>query len=434
MKKIAILCLVFCLCCSLAACSADRPLSFLFNPLSLGEFLGTMLGGIPQPESPESPENPENPESPESPESPDPKPADPENTGSGTAEPDVPQPEEEKMTLDSFLDKMVGIWIIDSTVQRYSESGVSFDLLVISKSQCTSGCYPGELFGAGQYQNFTEVDKNTYKIDLLYEEGYGTMTFRFTANGALEVKYGNGDYYAITYGGNSFENAAAVACRLVPYIAPAEPETTVLDQVYVVAEYPGYRVIREEHSYCSDGEVLISQYWDYVELTANTAAAKKINEALKPGKNAFLSDEELEASVDGASADFPYKNEQTSVVTYSNDRWLCVNTSYLWFMGGVNNYGDSSVVFDISSGEQVTLRAFAGSDPAAFEAQLKKIVWNQIKDDGPWESAFDTLSGYTLDTFNFAINDGQILLFFPQYEFFAGAYGPVTVETGIYIE
>ena len=37
------------------------------------------------------------------------------------------------------------------------------------------------------------------------------------------------------------------------------------------------------------------------------------------------------------------------------------------------------------------------------------------------------------DTFDFALYDGQIILFFPEYEFFAGAYGPVTVETGIFV-
>ena len=80
--------------------------------------------------------------------------------------------------------------------------------------------------------------------------------------------------------------------------------------------------------------------------------------------------------------------------------------------------------------------SLAGGDPVSLEAQLKEIAWEQISNDPneePWEDSYEKLNAYTLDTFNYSIENGQIVLYFAEYEFFCGAHGPVTVYTGIYV-
>lgn len=212
MKKIAAILLVLCLCFGLAACgNTDTNSEALLAPssrfdvgrildkiLSLFSELGTDDPGIAAPA--------------------------PETGKPGTDAPPVATPVPEEMTLEDFLEGKVGVWIFDSTVERYGEYGVSFALMVISETGCSTGYYPGEMDRHGLYQEFTEIGDRTYMINLLYEEGeywgeympesYGAVTFRFNESDGLEVSFDGADYYAITYGGSSFEDAANVAFNM----------------------------------------------------------------------------------------------------------------------------------------------------------------------------------------------------------------------------
>lgn len=237
-------------------------------------------------------------------------------------------------------------------------------------------------------------------------------------------------------------------CSIPGGVAPAattdSTETTVAEKTEppteeatapTEAEIVSYQVVRVDRSFCnSDGKVLIAQYYDYVELLSDTPAAKKINNALKAEIEEFFlpADELSQYANDPYGAD-GFINAKTSTVDYISDKYLCITVSFAWFMGGVYNAGSEGYVFNLTTGNVVTLREFAGEDAAAFEQKLKQMVWEQIESQEPWEDAYETLSAYTLDTFNFSVVDGQIVLHFQEYEFLCGAAGPVNVETGIYI-
>ena len=208
----------------------------------------------------------------------------------------------------------------------------------------------------------------------------------------------------------------------------------------VISSGNGYQIIRADHSYRNGaGQVLISHYYDYVALTGAFPGAQKINARLKQIADAFFwSEEELKENAASPWLDpkDPFFYTMSSRVTYISDKCLCVTVDMEWFMGGVHNAGSDGYVFDLQTGEKATLVSLAGGDPASLEAQLKEIVWEQINNDPyetPWEDSHDKLSAYTLDTFNYSIENGQIVLYFAEYEFFSGAHGPVTVYTGIYI-
>jgi len=215
----------------------------------------------------------------------------------------------------------------------------------------------------------------------------------------------------------------------------------VIPTTEVVSTADGYQIIREDRSYRNAaGEVLISHYFDYLELAETFPGAQKINAAFKQiAADFFWTEEELaEYAIGewGPDPEYPFFCTRPSAVTYISDKYICVTVGTQWYMGGVSNYGHEGYVFDLQTGEEATLAGLVGGDPAQLEEQLKEIAWERISNDPneePWEGSYETLCAYTLETFNYAINDGQIVLFFSVYEFFSGAHGPVTVCTGIYI-
>ena len=416
MKRIIALLLLLCVSLSLVACNKDNP-----DPTGGGFYI---TNPTTQPAETTAATQPET--------------TVPETTATVPAED----------SLQDFLDRTLGIWIFDGTIDRRSEKGCSFEALMIQEDRCVTAVYPGGYDGPGLYEGCTKVDNNTYKVTLFYKKGeYGgasitkdhrvTATFVLSSKDKIKVKFGDGAYNVLYFGGFTFEEANETACRLVPYVKPTEPPkatVTITPSTKVISEHGGYRIVRLDHSgRNSAGQVVVEQYYDYVELTDGSPAAKKINQALKPKNSVFQTEAELADVADIADPNYPLKNTYTSQITFFNDKWLCVTTSSYWMMGGVSNFGNSALVFDMSTGEKVTLRAFAGDDPAAFEKQMKDIVWNQIAPQGPWDDAEEKLNNYTLDTFNFAIPDGQIVLYFPEYEFFDGAHGPVTIKTGLYV-
>ena len=369
-----------------------------------------------------------------------------EATQPETTAPETTAPAPGEDSLNDFLERTLGIWIFDGTIDHRSENGCSFESLMIRESDCTTAIYPGGYDGPGLYEGCTKTDNNTYKVTLFYKKGvYGgasitkdhrvTATFVLSSKDKIKVKFGDGAYNVLHFGGFTFDEAADTACRLVPYVPPTPTyPITITPATKVISEHEGYRIVREDRSgRNSAGQVVVEQYYDYVELTANTAVAKKINPALKPKSSAFQTEKDLADLANIADPSFPLQNTHIYNVTFLNDKWLCVTTASYWMMGGVSNFGNSALVFDVATGDRVTLRAFAGDDPAAFEAQIKQIVWQQIEPQGPWDNAYETLSKYTLDTFDFAIPNGQIVLYFPEYEFFSGAHGPVVIDTGLYI-
>lgn len=212
------------------------------------------------------------------------------------------------------------------------------------------------------------------------------------------------------------------------------PQNGVIPSTQIISEGDGYRIIREDRSYrSSSGQILNEHYYDYIELTSGTPAAQKINARLKqPLESFFMSERDLREPVDAFGA-YGLLYTKSSSITYMSDKCLCVNISMEWYQGGVHNGGNEGYVFDLETGDPATLPGLTGMDPATLEAQLKQIAWAQIEPLGPWEGSYEKLSSYTLDTFNYSIVGGQIVLYFAEYEFFSGAAGPVTVNTGIYV-
>lgn len=201
-----------------------------------------------------------------------------------------------------------------------------------------------------------------------------------------------------------------------------------------------YTIQREDRSYKNDrGEVLIQHWYDLVVLQGESDGIRAINQSLNDEMAGFfMSEKEL-----AESAEFPYLTPETAFlstceaeVTHNANGVFCIKFSTDWMMGGVytgNYYGKT---FQLKNGLPATLTELTGQDADSLEKRLKEIVWNYLTTE--WKDKIDeyannTLEEYTLEKFNFSIENGKIVLLFPTYTFSCGAVGPTIVPTDIHI-
>ena len=207
----------------------------------------------------------------------------------------------------------------------------------------------------------------------------------------------------------------------------------------VISTESNYQIIRANCSYYSHtGHPEILHYYDYVSLLGTSPAIQSINTQLRQMAESFLwpqdyvlnSADEYKAMGYGGT----WYNTKEATVSYISDRYVSITVEITWYMGGTSNTGVEGHVFDLQTGAPLTLYHFANGNPTAFEQQLKAIAWNQICLMGtPWDNSYEKLYAYTLDTMDFSISNGQILLHFPEYEFFPGAAPHIIIYTGIYV-
>jgi len=127
--------------------------------------------------------------------------------------------------MEQFLDMVSGIWILEDTIWFFDDGGPCFEVLMIWEDQCTTAVYPGGIDRPGLYEGFTQIAENTYQVDLLYEEtpeesywGYmpevrNTATFVITGEGRMQIKFDDGPYISLLYGGQTFEEASETAIK-----------------------------------------------------------------------------------------------------------------------------------------------------------------------------------------------------------------------------
>lgn len=199
-----------------------------------------------------------------------------------------------------------------------------------------------------------------------------------------------------------------------------------------------YTIQRDDASWCNaNGELKLSQYYDKVVLNPINDNCVKINNLIQQESDKFLADanEQISFTKENPSPyDGWYSNYSDSVVTTNSNGILSIKTSYVWFMGGVANYGDSGLNFNLNTGEILSLTDVFSLNKSEIEQYFKEQTKQYIADNpdkGWWndeiQSAVSTVDAYTLDQFRYYIENDNIYLCYPQYELGPGVMGPVTV-------
>lgn len=199
-----------------------------------------------------------------------------------------------------------------------------------------------------------------------------------------------------------------------------------------------YTIQRDDASwYNGNGELKLSQYFDKVVLEPTNDKYVRINSLIQQESDNFLADadEQITFTKENPSPyDGWYSNYSDAVVTTNSNGILSIKTSYVWFMGGTVGYGDAGLNFNLNTGNVLSLTdVFAMNENEIeqyFKEQTKKYIADN-PDKGWWndtvQNAVSTVEAYTLEQFNYYIENNNIYLCYPKYELGPGAMGPITV-------
>jgi hypothetical protein len=97
------------------------------------------------------------------------------------------------------------------------------------------------------------------------------------------------------------------------------------------------------------------------------------------------------------------------------------------------NYGNYGLNYNLNTGDVLSLTDVFSMTDSAIEQYFKEqtIKYINANPDMGWDNAVATVQGYSLNDFNYYIENDNIYLCYRQYELGAGYMGPVTVSCPI---
>ena len=228
-----------------------------------------------------------------------------------------------------------------------------------------------------------------------------------------------------------------------------ETETVAASEVTepAVLDSAEFEVQRTDNSFRNaSGNVLVEIYYDKVVLLGDTPELAAINALTEQDCGAFLnadpkalfgSAEETEDFLKNMGMDYGELFYTASAsVTHNAGGIFSIRITTDWFMGGVFNEDHYGLTYDLRTGDAVTLESLSELPREEFTQQVKDIVTRWLLDtygEGLFAPPEEVLASYTLEDFQFYIEDGEIILTFPTYTFTAGAAGSAVIPTGLMI-
>ncbi len=226
---------------------------------------------------------------------------------------------------------------------------------------------------------------------------------------------------------------ATVLMKFMKGLQPEEPDTEPVNSVE-------YEIQKKDHSYRDgDGKVLIEAYYDLVVLQGEGQAIQTINASIEKDYQTYVST--TEEAIEGAKNDpylkpgGGYHTTSDAVVTHNDDGVISIYFSTSWMMGGVHNFNNYAMTFDLNTGKKLTLPdLFPDIDKESLSSSVKKQVKAYLSansDRNWWDNAEEIVDDYSIDKMAFCLNKGKITVFFDTYELAPGASGPVVVELSL---
>ncbi|MBQ9742521.1 MAG: hypothetical protein IJV88_02450 [Ruminococcus sp.] len=222
-----------------------------------------------------------------------------------------------------------------------------------------------------------------------------------------------------------------------PLATTVPPETTVpATTAPTGVESVSYTIERKSHNLYSSStdEMTHEQYYDLVTLLGDTEAETAINSFLwshyQGIKNAFY--DECNAKRCGWEDHYPYQVTFGGTVTNNSRGVFSIKHHMDWYAGGVHNADDAGLVFDLNTGETLSLKELTGLSLTG----VRDLVWRNIQyyQGGLYSDAYSKLSGFDWKDYGYYVEDNQVVITFGEYQLTYGAGLPPTVYTGIFIE
>lgn len=224
----------------------------------------------------------------------------------------------------------------------------------------------------------------------------------------------------------------ALAASLLLGLAPAQAQA---------ADYinsASYHIERHDFSLSENGVLQLQHYYDNVVLDDDTPQAQSINRLIQQDCDEYCA--AAQESVDFAQQNPPYyegdyyRDYVEPTVTQNDDGILSIKMTNYWYMGGVANTLVAGLNFDLNTGEKLDLASLFSLSESATETYLKNQSINYINthpDGYWWDDAKATIMAYTLDDFNYYIEDNSVVLVYEQYELAPGAMGVIEIACPI---
>lgn len=191
--------------------------------------------------------------------------------------------------------------------------------------------------------------------------------------------------------------------------------------------------------YNANNKLKLLQYYDKITLDSINGNIERINSYLTQDYNNFL--EKAAENTEFAkevSSSYEYTDTVEINITNNANGILSLKETENWYMGGVNNIIISGKNYNLNTGEALKLTDVFNMQAYEIEEYLKQqtIQYINANPNMSWwndtlQNAINIVNNYTLDKFNYYIENNIIVLCYPVYELGPGAMGSVLIECPI---
>ena len=191
----------------------------------------------------------------------------------------------------------------------------------------------------------------------------------------------------------------------------------------------------------AEGTTWVNYSYEYIQLRGSSEAVKRINEALYQDAYAYMTQYSQEAL---ETPNYYYNTDIRIYCTYTSetriqhnaDGILAVSIHVEEYAGGSQTLmWNNGFVFDLTTGERLTLEQLVGMEGEELNKALRSITWDYINSSQMvWDTAERSLQHYTVEDFDFSIKDGQIYLYINNaYSLVFTQSGSISFPSGWYI-
>lgn len=242
---------------------------------------------------------------------------------------------------------------------------------------------------------------------------------------------------ALSPGGTAVR--AQVASVLMKFLQNGSEERPEEPEPPAQVDSAEYEIQRKDHSYFNDtGKMVIEHYYDLLVLQGDSEQIQAINSTVQSDYQKFLyQNKDVMDAVFREVSNSPYLfyNTMDGEVTYNEQGIICLLQSWDWFMNGVHNVNFYGLTFDLHTGERMVLSdLFPEMDKASLSDLVKEEVKQYIAENPNrgWDSdAKARVDEMEIDSMDFCVNQGKVIVLFETYELAPGMSGPVQVELSL---
>lgn len=249
-------------------------------------------------------------------------------------------------------------------------------------------------------------------------------------------------------GANAGKETSAVPAATQPYVPETvfqETEAAETNTASMTQGQAEYSILENDDSIRNEsGEIVLKICYDQVILDTGNPLWETINGQILADYQTFREETDI---LRGSGADEWEKHMETmgvvqgkllscckAEVTNNSGGIFSIRMTKEEYLGAVFTTKHYGLTFDLTTGQPLALARFSDLPEEEFAEQLKGIVCDALAEDIDvlYQDPAEVLAGYSLEDFLFCIDDGELVLLFPTYNFGPGALGATVVKTGLY--